>query len=575
MSETQPVRPQRRRRLVAVCTAGILSLGAFALGTGAQAAEPGAHHSIKQPALSSGQQPHLVKPKATGSRKSTLSSGVAKVATPAPQRYDIDGDGYGDQLYRGNDGALYNSLATTEEPLAASPEKYLDILTPGDLNGSTGPEVLAVTTTGSLELFTPGNFPSYASWTGGGWNAYNKLVAVDDVTGDGRADIIARTFDGQLYLYQGTGNGSAPFKARVLIGGGWGAYDQLASPGDVDGDGISDLVARTSAGTLYLYKGTGKASAPYAAKTAIGGGWNTYNQIIGLGNDPSGAAVLWARTPAGTLYYYPPSGHGGFAPRHQFGTGWTLDMFAGQGSNPFWGKKQMIAATPNGTLYWYEANQAGGFFARQQLSDDGGWAGEFTLTFANALTSSGRPQLLDHYKSDLYNVYADYNLMSSGWSSYNLIIGPGDLSGDGKGDLLGRDTSGKLYLFRGTGSGLGLAGRQLVGGGWGAYNAIVGSGDFSGDGRADIVARTGDGTLYLYKGTGVASKPFGSRIKIGTGWGQYTKLASPGDMDGDGRADLLAVNSAGTAYRYSSTGTGQFKARATVGGGWNAYKRLY
>jgi hypothetical protein len=571
VSETQPVRPKGRRRLVAACTAGILTLGAFALGTGAQAAEPGAHHSIKQPTVSSGQPPRLVKPEAARSRKSALASGLAA----APQRYDIDGDGIGDQIFRGNDGTLYNSLADSNEPLGTGPEKYLDILTPGDLDGSTGPEVLAVTTTGSLETFTPGNFPNYASWTGTGWNAYNKLVAVDDVTGDGKADIIARTYSGQLYLYQGTGNGSAPFEAKVLIGAGWGAYDQLAGPGDVDGDGISDLVARTSGGTLYLYKGTGNASGPYAAKVSIGTGWNTYNQIIGLGNDASGRAILWGRTPAGTLYDYLPTGNGGFAPRQQFGTGWTLDMFAGQGSNPFWGKKELIGATPDGTLYWYQVNQAGGFFARQKISSDGGWAGEFSLTFANSLTSDGEPDVLDHYQGDLYDVTEGYNLMSSGWSSYNLIIGPGDLSGDGRGDLLGRDTSGKLYLFRGHGDGLGLGGRQLVGGGWNAYNAIVGSGDFSGDGRADIVARAGDGTLYLYKGTGNASAPFSARIKIGTGWGQYTKLISPGDMDGDGRADLLAVNSAGTAYRYSGTGTGQFKARATVGTGWNTYKRLY
>jgi hypothetical protein len=499
---------------------------------------------------------------------------VASGTTAAPQRYDIDGDGIGDQIFRGNDGSLYNSLADRNVKLGTSPEWYLDILTPGDLDGSNGPEVLAVTTTGSLEMFTPGTFPGSPTWTGTGWNAYNKLVSVDDVTGDGRADIIARTYSGQLYLYQGTGNSGAPFKTRVLIGAGWNAYDQLTSPGDLNGDGISDLVARTSTGTLYLYQGTGKASGPYAAKVTIGTGWNTYNQIIGLGTNPAGQASLWGRTPAGTLYVYSSNGHGGLTTRQQAGTGWTLDMFAGQGSNPFWGKKQLIGATPSGTLYWYEVNQAGGFFARQKISDDGGWAGEFNLTFANALTNSGEPNLLDHYQGDLYNVDQD-TLMSSGWSSYNQIIGPGDLSGDGKSDLLGRDTSGKLYLFRGNGDGRGLGGRQLVGSGWNTYNAIVGSGDFSGDGRADIVARATDGTLYLYKGTGVASKPFDARIKIGAGWSQYTQLISPGDMDGDGRADLLAVNASGTAYRYSSTGTGQFKARATVGGGWNTYKRLY
>ncbi|WP_159450228.1 FG-GAP repeat domain-containing protein [Actinacidiphila paucisporea] len=574
MSETHPVQPKGRRRLVAACTAGILSLGAFALGTGAQAAEPGAHRGIQRPTVTTGQLPHLVGQKATGRTKSRLAPSPAA----APPRYDVDGDGIGDLLYRTPDDNWYSddSQASQDAELGAGSEKFVDVLTPGDLDASAGPEILATTSTGSLELFSPANFPNYASWTGTGWNVYNKLVSVDDVTGDGRADIIARTFSGQLYLYQGTGNPSAPFAARLLIGPGWGAYDQLTSPGDIDGDGVSDLVARDSSGVLYRYKGTGSAARPFGARSTVGSGWNAYNQLIGVGASNGSRGVLLARTAGGALYQYTPNGTGGFTARALFGSGWNIaDVTAGTGGVPFWGKKELIGETPNGSLFWYGVNNTGGFYARQAASGPGDWAGEFTMTFANALTSSGLPTFLDHYGNGLYNVDQEYALISNGWSSYNLIAGPGDLSGDGKGDLLGRDTSGNLYLFRGYGDGLRLAGRQLVGAGWGAYNAVVGSGDFSGDGRADIVARTGDGTLYLYKGTGNASAPFAPRVKIGTGWGQYTQLVSPGDMDGDGRADLLAVTSAGTAYRYSSTGTGQFKARATVGTGWNAYKKLF
>jgi hypothetical protein len=45
------------------------------------------------------------------------------------------------------------------------------------------------------------------------------------------------------------------------------------------GDGHADLVARDSHGVLWLYKGTGKASAPYAPRVEIGSGWNTYKLI--------------------------------------------------------------------------------------------------------------------------------------------------------------------------------------------------------------------------------------------------------------------------------------------------------
>ena len=569
VSETQPVRPKSRRRLVAACTAGILSLGAFALGTSAQAAEPGAQHTVKHVTAPAGDVPHIAAPRAAKAKLSTATV----VQTPAPPRYDEDGDGVPDQLYRDNSGEWYTSLLDGNTDLGLPEDSFTDVLTPGDIDGATGTDVLALTASGSLQLFSSENFPGFSSWTGGGWNTYNKVVAVDDITGDGRPDLIARTFDGHLYLYSGTGNGSTPFSARTLIGAGWATYDQLTSPGDVDGDGISDLVARDSSGTLYLYKGTGNASAPYAARVVVGTGWNTYNQVYGLGNAADGRATLLGRTTAGHGYGYEPNGTGGFSARQDAGAGWNnAELMAGDGSIPYWGKKQLVGVTGDGTLYSYFPDNTGLFYARAVSSDPGDFEGATNLTLSNALGDDGFAVLLLRFDGTLYNLNTGDT--SGGWSSYNALVGPGDLSGDGKGDLVGRDTSGKLYLFRGNGGG-GLAGRQLIGAGWGAYNAIVGAGDLSGDGRADIVARVGDGTLYLYKGTGNASAPFSARIKIGTGWGQYTKLASAGDMDGDGRADLVAVNSAGTLYRYSATGTGQFKARVALGGGWGTYSKLF
>lgn len=579
MSETQPA-GNVSRRLVAVCTAGILSLGAFALGTSAQAAEPGAHH-FTQPTASAGELPHFQSPWTAANRKLAKSAtgsaqAEADAVTPAPQRYDADGDGVGDQLFRGTDDALYNSLATGDPvELGAAPEEFVDLLTPGDLNGTAGPEVLATTSTGKLELFTPGNFPGSPSWTGSGWGAYNKIVATDDQTGDGKADIIARDYSGNLYLYPGTGNATGePFAARVLVGKGWGAYDQLTGTGDLNGDGISDLVGRTTDGTLYFYAGTGQATAPFAARTVVGKGWNAYNQLIGLGNGPDGTGALVARTTGGTAYFYASNGAGGFQERQDAGPGWNVDLFAGAGSIPAWGKKELIGETSGGSLFWYQADNTGNFFPRKSASADGGFAGQFDLAFTNALTNSGRANLLEHYGAYLYNDDLGVEI-SSGWSSYNLTIGPGDLSSDGKGDLLARATDGKLYLIRGTGNAQTFSNRILVGSGWGAYNTIVGGGDFSGDGRADLVARDTTGTLWLYKGTGSSAAPFAARVKVSSGWGSFKQLASAGDMDGDGRADLLVVDSTGTAYYYPASGTGGFRARVKVGTGWNTYKKLF
>jgi hypothetical protein len=564
--EAQPVRLSKRRRLVAVCTTGVLALGALALSTTAQADNGPQHHSITRPTAPSTQQPSLTLPKKARQFSTNDAAG--------PLRYDPDGDGVLDQLYRGNNRHYFNSLATENVDLGASDSGVLfkDVLTPGDLDGQTGPEILALTASGRLSLFPAGSFPNGGTdWTGTGWQVYNKLVATDDITGDGKADIVARTPDGQLYLYQGTGNASAPFLGKKLIGAGWGQYDQLTSPGDMNGDGISDLVARGTNGTLYFYAGTGKASAPYAGRVALGPGWNAYNQLIGIGD-----GSLFARTVSGAIYYYAPDGVGGFAPKHASGTGWNVELFAGAGSNPQYGKKELFGLTTNGTLYWYYTRNNGQLSAREQVSDPAGWAGYTTFGFANSLSDKGYAELLFRQGTNLYNLEVDGTApIATGWGGYSVYLGPGDLNGDGKGDLLARDTKGNLYLYRGQGTGTALTGRLLVGPGWNIYNAIVGGGDLTGDGRADIVARTSDGTLYLYKGTGVSSRPFSGRVKVGTGWNRFNKLASPGDIDGDGRADLVGVDGGGTLYSYSSTGTGTFKAAVKQGTGWNGYSRLF
>ncbi|MFG1807843.1 FG-GAP repeat domain-containing protein [Streptomyces sp. NPDC049040] len=573
MSESKPTRPTGRRRLVAACTAGILSLGAFALSTGAQASEPGTHQTLKRPTATDAHVPHIAAP-TTSVKKSKLAADAA-AQTPAPVRYDIDGDGASDQLYRDVRFEWHDSPVGEDRYLGMSAEQYKDVVTPGNIDGTTGPDVLGLTAGGKLEMFSGSNFPKSSSWTSTGWAVYNKVFAVDDVTGDGIPDIAARTFDGHLYLFPGNGNGGAPFTTRLLIGGGWAVYDQLTSPGDLDGDGISDLVARDTSGNLYLYKATGNASAPYRGKVLIGTGWNTYNQIIGLGNSDSGVGYLVGRAFNGDLFRYSVNGAGGFESRVPAGGGADyIDVMAGMGGIPDWGKKGLFALTPSGTVYGFVPDNKGGFFSRQMASDPEWYAGISDFVLGVSPTDAGNPEMLLSDGGTLYNE-ARRMPITTGWS-YGLMVGPGDLSGDGKSDLLARNSSGQLYLFKGTGTGTGYTGRTLVSSGWNAYNAIIGAGDMSGDGRTDILARSTDGTLYLFKGTGNAKAPFAGRVKLSSGFGGYNKIATAGDIDGNGLADLLAVKaSTGTLYRFSAYGTGQFAAGVPLGNGWNTYSKLF
>ncbi|MGC0331341.1 hypothetical protein RKD23_004331 [Streptomyces sp. SAI-170] len=133
----------------------------------------------------------------------------------------------------------------------------------------------------------------------------------------------------------------------------------------------------------------------------------------------------------------------------------------------------------------------------------------------------------------------------------------------GKGDLLAIASSGTVYLNAGTGSGTSVAARAQVATGWQSYNALVAGGDFTGDGRPDLLARDTTGTLWRLTGTGSASAPFATRVNLGTGWQQYKNLFSPGDADRDGKADLMVTTSSGALYFYAGTGTGALKGPAT------------
>ncbi|MFF0742209.1 FG-GAP repeat domain-containing protein [Streptomyces sp. NPDC004111] len=175
-----------------------------------------------------------------------------------------------------------------------------------------------------------------------------------------------------------------------------------------------------------------------------------------------------------------------------------------------------------------------------------------------------------------YTGDTDSVLVGPGWNTYNRSFSPGDLGGDAAYDLIGRDSTGALWVHQGTADGR-TTGRTKVGTGWQQYNLIAGLGDISGDGFADVVARDSSGTLWLHAGTGDIAKPFKYPTKIGTGWNQYNLVQGAGDLDMDGIVDIVARDSSGTLWRHSGTGNAvaPVAARGKVGTGYQQYRLMF
>ncbi|MFI8916681.1 FG-GAP repeat domain-containing protein [Streptomyces sp. NPDC053513] len=163
----------------------------------------------------------------------------------------------------------------------------------------------------------------------------------------------------------------------------------------------------------------------------------------------------------------------------------------------------------------------------------------------------------------------------AGWAAYDRVLTPGNIGGARYSDLVTRDKTGVLWIHPGTGDAASpFAQRVRVGGGWNTYTDITGNGDLDGDGRPDLVATDKAGDLWFYKGTGNTSAPFAPRRKTGHGWNIYNKLVATGNIGGGTTGDLVARDTSGVLWLYLGKGDGTFAARTRIGGGWNAYNEI-
>ncbi|MFC9466421.1 FG-GAP repeat domain-containing protein [Streptomyces coelicoflavus] len=228
---------------------------------------------------------------------------------------------------------------------------------------------------------------------------------------------------------------------------------------------------------------------------------------------------------------------------------------------------------------------------RNGIGPDLSASGSFTVkrkSGTHDYDSDGQPDILERdtagrlWLSDTtYESYDEFyqnpqTIVGGGWNVYDRIEASGNLGGAPVDDVVARDRNGVLWLYLGTGDSKSpFASRIRIGGGWNTYVQLTGGSDLNGDGRADLVAADKSGALWLYRGTGNYKAPFEKRVKIGTGgWGTYNQILAVGDVAGAPAGDLVARDRSGVLWLYLGYGDGHFAPRSRIGGGWNAYTHL-
>jgi len=160
------------------------------------------------------------------------------------------------------------------------------------------------------------------------------------------------------------------------------------------------------------------------------------------------------------------------------------------------------------------------------------------------------------------------------WAGYRELV-TGDFNGDGRADVIGIDPGNNLIFFPGDGAGnVSWGGGAWNGAHWAGYRELT-AGDFNGDGRTDIVGIDPGNSLIFFPGDGAGHVNWGGGAWNGAHWAGYRELVA-GDFNNDGRTDIVGIDPGNNLIRFNGDGAGHVNwgGGAWNGAHWAGYREL-
>jgi N-acetylmuramoyl-L-alanine amidase/FG-GAP-like repeat len=420
---------------------------------------------------------------------------------------------------------------------------------------------------------------------------YQKSFASRDrtanIAGSTRPDLVVRDkVTKRAYLLR-TGSGQLGFSSGTSIGTGWNSRDLVTPVGDVTGDGVSDLLARTTTTKrTSVYAGDGKGH--FGAATATTAQFAKADQLTGVGdwNGDGKADVVTRSGATKKLYLSLGDGRGRFGAARLLSATWGAYRTT-VGAGDFTGDKRADLAVlgADGRLS-VVAGTGSGLGTTRLVST--GWKNFDLLTGLNDVTGDGRTDLVGRSRtSGLTYVYSGngagkYGTRLGPFAQLNglgVLMGVGQVTGSAVADLVGRDSAGRLKVFAAEG-GQPIEAVTSTGQTMPTANQLLNAGDWDGDGDGDVITRSAStGALYLYRGNGNGA--LSAAVKMVDGFGSVKLLSAVGDITGDGYPDLMGQPSGGSMRIYPGDGRSAFKtsyvahsaisaAQQVPAGLWNA-----